>query len=474
VNEDARYNPRFLLRGGTIVSPIYPTRRSWRQALLVYTQPRVVGMIFLGFSAGLPFLLVFSTLSAWLRDVGVSRTLIGYFSWIGITYSIKVFWAPVIDRLPLPLLTRRMGKRRSWMLLAQCGIAVGLLGMALTDAQTDLTRIALFGLLVAFSSATQDITIDAYRIEAVATDLQAAMAATYVFGYRLALLAAGAGAFYVAELSSWSAAYIVMATLMLVGIGTTLVIREPSVLFDAETRTLESRVEALMGVAPGKQGLPARIAAWFSDAVVSPFVDFFSRNGRLALIILLLIGLYKVSDITMGVMANPFYLDLGFSKTEIADVTKIFGFFMTIAGAALGGLLVVRYGIMRPLLLGAAMVASTNLLFALLAVSEPDLVLLAAVISADNLSGGIATSVFIAYLSGLTNTAYTATQYALFSSLMTLPAKLLGGFSGVIVDGFGYPSFFIYAAATGLPAILLVIYLMRNRAQQADEEQSEP
>jgi len=474
VNEDARYNPRFLLRGGTIVSPIYPTRRSWRQALLVYTQPRVVGMIFLGFSAGLPFLLVFSTLSAWLRDVGVSRTLIGYFSWIGITYSIKVFWAPVIDRLPLPLLTRRMGKRRSWMLLAQCGIAVGLLGMALTDAQTDLTRIALFGLLVAFSSATQDITIDAYRIEAVATDLQAAMAATYVFGYRLALLAAGAGAFYVAELSSWSVAYIVMATLMLVGIGTTLVIREPSVLFDAETRTLESRVEALMGVAPGKQGLPARIAAWFSDAMVSPFVDFFSRNGRLALIILLLIGLYKVSDITMGVMANPFYLDLGFSKTEIADVTKIFGFFMTIAGAALGGLLVVRYGIMRPLLLGAAMVASTNLLFALLAVSEPDLVLLAAVISADNLSGGIATSVFIAYLSGLTNTAYTATQYALFSSLMTLPAKLLGGFSGVIVDGYGYPSFFIYAAATGLPAILLVIYLMRNRAQQADEEQSEP
>jgi len=446
---------------------------SWRQALLVYTQPRVVGMIFLGFSAGLPFLLVFSTLSAWLRDVGVSRTLIGYFSWIGITYSIKVFWAPVIDRLPLPLLTRLMGKRRSWMLLAQCGIAAGLLGMAMTDAQTDLTRIALFGLLVAFSSATQDITIDAYRIEAVAKDLQAAMAATYVFGYRLALLAAGAGAFYVAELSSWSVAYIVMATLMLVGIGTTLVIREPSVLFDAETRTLESRVEALMGVAPGKQGLPARMAAWFSDAVVSPFVDFFSRNGRLALIILLLIGLYKVSDITMGVMANPFYLDLGFSKTEIADVTKIFGFFMTIAGAALGGLLVVRYGIMRPLLLGAAMVASTNLLFALLAVSEPDLVLLAAVISADNLSGGIATSVFIAYLSGLTNTAYTATQYALFSSLMTLPAKLLGGFSGVIVDGYGYPSFFIYAAATGLPAILLVIYLMRNHVQQSDEAQPE-
>jgi PAT family beta-lactamase induction signal transducer AmpG len=211
----------------------------------------------------------------------------------------------------------------------------------------------------------------------------------------------------------------------------------------------------------------ARISTWFLDAVVSPFVEFFTRNGRFAVIILLLIGLYKVSDITMGVMANPFYLDLGFSKKEIADVTKVFGFFMTIAGAGLGGLLVARFGIMRPLLLGAVMVAATNLLFALLAVSDPSLALLATVVSADNLSGGLATSVFIAYLSSLTNTAYTATQYALFSSLMTLPAKLLGGFSGVIVDGYGYLSFFVYAAATGLPAILLVAYLMCNWTDHA-------
>ncbi|MCB1856678.1 MAG: MFS transporter [Gammaproteobacteria bacterium] len=420
-------------------------------------------MIFLGFSAGLPFLLVFSTLSAWLRDEGVSRTLIGYFSWVGVTYSIKVFWAPVIDRLPLPLLTRRLGRRRSWMLAAQVGIAAGLVGMAFTDPIANTSTIAMFALIVAFASATQDITIDAYRIESVSSNLQGAMAATYVFGYRVALLTAGAGVFYLAEFSSWPAAYLVMALLMTVGMATTLLIRETSASPLGSARWLEARVEDKLGIGRRSNGRMVRLAAWFADAVVSPFVDFFTRNGHLAMTILLLIGLYKVSDITMGVMANPFYLDLGFSKTQIADVTKIFGFFMTIAGAALGGVLVVRYGIMRPLLLGAVMVMLTNLLFALLAVTEPLVWRLALVVSADNLSGGIATSVFIAYLSSLTNTAYTATQYALFSSLMTLPAKLLGGFSGVIVDGYGYPSFFVYAALTGLPAIFLVAYLLANQ-----------
>ncbi|MCB1762794.1 MAG: MFS transporter [Gammaproteobacteria bacterium] len=421
-------------------------------------------MIFLGFSAGLPFLLVFSTLSAWLTDAGLSRTLIGYFSWIGITYSIKVFWAPVIDRLPLPYLTALLGKRRSWMLVAQIGIAVGLVGMASADVQRETTQVALFALVVAFCSATQDVTIDAYRIEAVDKRLQGAMAATYVFGYRLALLAAGAGAFYLAAFSSWPVAYLGMASLMLIGMVATLVVSEPDRSVSTATRELEVRVESLVGIRNPRQGRWSRFTAWFSDAVISPFVEFFNRNGRSALVILLLIGLYKVSDITMGVMANPFYLDLGFSKIQIADVTKIFGFFMTIAGAALGGLLVVRYGIMRPLLLGAVMVALTNLLFALLAVTPADLRLLALVVSADNLSGGIATSVFVAYLSSLTNSAYTATQYALFSSLMTLPAKLLGGFSGIIVDGYGYLWFFVYAAATGIPAILLVLFLSSDRA----------
>ena len=419
-------------------------------------------MVFLGFAAGLPFLLVFSTLSAWLRDVGIARTTIGFFSWVGITYSIKVFWAPVIDRLPLPGLTHQLGKRRSWMLLAQCAIALGLTGMALTDPHTDLQLIAVFALVVAFGSATQDITIDAYRIEAVDKRLQGAMAATYVLGYRVALLVAGAGAFYIAEGYSWTVAYLAMAALMGIGIVTTLVIREPEHACDERTRALEARLEQAVGI-QDKKTLAARLAAWFSDAVISPFVEFFQRNGSIAILILLLVGCYKLSDITMGVMANPFYLDLGFSKTEIANISKIFGFFMTIAGAALGGVMVVRFGLLRPLLAGAILIASTNLLFVWLAVSEPDLVTLAVVISADNLSGGFAASAFIAYLSSLTNTSYTATQYALFSSLMTLPAKFIGGFAGWVVDASGYASFFLYAGLLGLPAIFLVLHLLQRQ-----------
>lgn len=436
---------------------------SWKEAFLVYSNPRVLGMLFLGFSAGLPFLLVFSTLSAWLRDVGIERTVIGFFSWVGITYSIKFFWAPVIDRLPLPVLTSLLGKRRSWMLLAQLGIAGGLLGMAVTDPTRHIEAIAWFALLIAFSSATQDITIDAYRIEAIDKEYQGAMASTYVLGYRLALLVAGAGAFYIAEYQSWSIAYVSMATFMSIGIVTTLIIREPDVVIDEVTRKRETELEQSLGINE-TAGVLQRFASWFSDAVIAPFVDFFQRNGKIAMTILALIAVYKISDITMGVMANPFYLDLGFSKTEIANVTKIFGFFMTIAGAAIGGIMVVRYGIMRPLVLGAALIASTNLLFAFLATVKPSVAFLAVVVSADNLSGGIATSVFIAYLSSLTNTAYTATQYALFSSLMTLPAKIIGGFSGIVVDAQGYFIFFIYAAILGTPAILLSIYLLRKQS----------
>jgi len=450
------------------MSPAESQRGNWRTALAVYTRPRVVGMVFLGFAAGLPFLLVFTTLSAWLTEASISRSTIGFFSWVGITYSIKVFWAPVIDRLPFPLLTRVFGKRRGWMLAAQVTIASGLAGMALTDPASHLTQLALCALLVAFGSATQDITIDAWRIEAVEQDMQGAMAATYVLGYRLALLTAGAGALYLAELTNWTLTYITMSGLMGIGMLTTLSIPEPSHSDNPHTRMLESRLESSIGIA-GRQGLAARFAAWFTDAVISPFVEFFERSGRLAVLILLLVGCYKLSDITMGVMANPFYLDLGFSLTDIANVTKIFGFFMTIAGAGLGGILVVRFGILRPLLVGAVLVASTNLLFVWLAVSEPSLLHLAVVVSADNLSGGLATSAFIAWLSSLTNTSYTATQYALFSSLMTLPAKFLGGFAGIVVDTSGYASFFLYAGLLGIPAILLVIFLMKFTLPQASK-----
>ncbi|MDD5275715.1 MAG: MFS transporter [Methylovulum sp.] len=428
--------------------------KSWQSAFSVYAKPNVLGMVFLGFSAGLPFLLVFSTLSAWLRDEGVARSVIGFFSWVGVTYSIKVFWAPFIDRLPLPLLTRILGKRRSWMMVAQFGIAGGLLGMAGSDVHSQLQQVALFAVWVAFCSATQDVAIDAFRIESAKVEYQGAMAAAYVLGYRIALLAAGAGAFYIADFFSWTVAYLVMAVFMAVGVVATLCLAEPP---------HPIAEQEITGPAQHKP-IGQRLTTVFVEAMVNPFVEFFTRNGKTGLLILLLIALYKMSDITMGVMANPFYMDLGFSKQEIADVSKIFGFFMTIAGAALGGTLVAKYGIMRPLLLGAVMVASTNLLFAVLAVSKPNLFLLAGVISADNLSGGLAASVFIAYLSSLTSSAYTATQYALFSSLMTLPAQLLGGFSGVIVDYYGYLAFFVYASCVGLPAIVLVLLLARKTA----------
>ncbi|MEE9396144.1 MAG: AmpG family muropeptide MFS transporter [Methylococcales bacterium] len=445
-------------------------RHSWRESLLVYTKPQIISMVFLGFSAGLPYLLVFSTLSAWLRDEDVSRAVIGFFSWVGLTFSIKVFWAPVVDRVMLPFLDSLLGKRRSWMIVAQIGIALGLIGMSVSDVHTQLEQIALFAVVVAFCSATQDITIDAYRVEAIDQEYQGAMAAAYVMGYRIALLVAGAGMLYLASYIDWQFAYEVMAALMSIGVLTALLIREPEHTISPQVEAVERRMEELLHIPNQKQSLFIRFSVFISDAVISPFAEFFSRNGRMAIVILALIGVYKLSDITMGVMAYPFYLDLGYSKIQIANVAKLFGFFMTIAGAIFGGILVMRFGIMKPLLLGAILVATTNLLFAILAVLEPTVTLLAVVISADNFGGGIATSVFIAYLSSLTNTAYTATQYALFSSLMTLPAKLLGGFSGIIVDYHGYFSFFVYAAAIGLPAIFLVIYLIGCQRKQKIRE----
>nr|WP_207308677.1 MFS transporter [Marinobacter caseinilyticus] len=419
--------------------------------------------MFLGFSAGLPFLLVFSTLNARLADVGVETATIGFFSWLGITYSIKVVWAPIVDRLALPVLDRMFGKRRSWMLLAQTGVATGLVLMANVDAVATPTLMALCGLLVAFSSATQDVAIDAYRIEVAEPRLQAALAAMYIFGYRLALLVAGAGALYLAEFWSWQVSYEVMALLVCVGVVTVLLIKEPEVNHFSAAADMAEAVSREVG----KRGhLPprlARIAGWFSAAVAGPFLDFFRRYRELSLLILLLVALYRVCDISMGVMANPFYLSyMGFSKTDVADVTKIFGFFMTIAGSLLGGLLVVRYGVRPVLLAGAVLTAASNLLFVLIAQQPPDLVGLAIVVSADNLSGGIANVALIAWLSSMTSAAFTATQYALFSSLMTLPGKFLGGFSGMVVASYGYIEFFLISSLMGVPAILLAWWMLRH------------
>ena len=413
----------------------------------MYSKPRVIAMLFLGFSAGVPLFLVFGTLSVWLRREGIDRTTIGYVSWVAILYGFKFVWAPLVDRLQLPFLTRWLGQRRSWMLLAQCGVLAGLWLMASNNPAVQLSALVAAALLVAFSSATQDISIDAWRIEAVSTDLQGAMAATYQLGYRLGLILAGGGALVIAGNYSWNIAYFVMGCAMLIGMVTTLSVAEP---------------EHTLRQPSGDQGMH-RLATWFVGAVAHPFVEFFRRNGVMAIAILLFIGLFRISDITMGVMTGPLYVDMGFTDEQIGWVSKTFGVIVTIVGALLGGVLVMRYGIMRMLIVAAALVVATNLVFAWLATQGPEILWLALVITADNLSGGIAGSTFIAYLSSLTNRAYTATQYALFSSLMLLPAKFIGGFSGKVVDDYGYIHFFLYAGLLGIPAILLAIYLLSRK-----------
>ena len=436
-------------------------QHSWSDAIKVYGQSRVWAMMFLGFSAGLPLLLVFGTLSGWLARVGIDKTTIGFVSWVALVYGLKFMWAPIVDRLRLPLLGRMFGQRRSWMLLAQCSIIIGLLNMAANDPLLNLEMLVWSALLVAFSSATQDITIDAWRIEALPVESQGAMAGTYQLGYRLGMILAGGGAFSLAHFYSWPFAYTVMAMAMIIGIVTTLLIPEPDHTVASDTWKQEDRVIAFM---ENSAHLPRRLRdtyAWFIGAVVCPFTEFFIRNGKMALAILLFIGLFRISDISMGVMANPLYVDRGYSDLDIGIITKTVGPVITIIGALLGGVLVFRFGVMTMLLAGAIVVILTNLAFALLAILPPELLYLSIVVGADNLAGGLAGSVFIAYLSGLTNRAYTATQYALFSSLMLLPAKFIGGFSGVVVDSYGYVNFFIYTAALGLPAIALIVYLKK-------------
>ena len=328
------------------------------------------------------------------------------------------------------------------MFAGQMGIAAGLITMSLVGP-SNLLLLSLAALLVAFSSATQDIGIDAFRIEAAEAEYQGAMTAAYVFGYRVALLVSGAGALYLSDYFSWQVTYLVMAALMSVGVITVLLVDEP-----VRNRLIERSDMFRQGLLP-----------WFKTAIAGPFIDFFQRHKKNALIILIFISIFRLSDIAMGIMANPFYIDMGYSKTEIANIAKIFGFLMSIAGSFLCGALVIKWGLTRPLLLGAVAVATTNLLFAGLSQLEPEVEYLAVVISADNISGGFAATAFIAYLSSLTNKAYTATQYALFSSMMTLPGKFISGFSGIVVDNFGYFQFFVVAALLGVPAILLAIYL---------------
>jgi PAT family beta-lactamase induction signal transducer AmpG len=428
------------------MSPTEVNKQSWVAALKVYLEPASWRMLCLGFSAGLPLLLVLGTLSFRLREAGIDRSTIGFLSWVGLAYGFKWVWSPLVDRMPLPLLTRWLGRRRSWLLLAQLTVVAGLVGMALLDPQVALEPVVWCALVVAFASATQDIALDAYRIESADAQHQAALAATYQTGYRLAMIWAGAGVLWVAARvagadetaylhNAWQTAYLVMAASMSLGVLTVLLSPEPA-----------------QPVLP-----PARNAAeWLRGALVEPFAEFIRRYRWQAAIILGLIAVYRISDVVMGIMANPFYVDMGYTKDEVAAVTKVFGVIMTLLGAFIGGVLSMRLGVMRILMLGAVLSAITNVLFAWLATRGHDLTALVWVISADNLASGIASAAFIAYLSSLTNVNYSATQYALFSSMMLLAPKWLAGFSGVYVDAHGYEAFFTSTAILGAPVLLLV------------------
>lgn len=436
--------------------------RNWRDSLAAYTHPRVASMLFLGFSSGLPLPLVLTTLSARLRQAGIDRTTIGYFSLVGLAYSFKYFWAPVVDRLPL---LRRFGRRRSWMLLAQCGIAAGVVSMAFNDpSPASAAHFAWLAVFTAFCSSTQDIAVDAWRIEAVGVERQGAMAAAYQTGYQLALIAAGAGALHTAAGHGWRTAYLVMACCAAVGPLTTLLTAEPEARIDRATVRQEARVVAFLERSAHWPEWLRQIVAWLLGAVVCPFVDFFSRYSLgTGLMLLALIVCYRVNYTTMGVAANTFYIDMGYTLNQIALVSKVYGILMTLAGALVAGLLVKRYGVPRTLLTGWALLTVANLFYAWFArLHHPGTEWLAVAVSFDNLGNGIAGTAFITYMSSLTNTAYTATQYALFGTLWSLPAKSLASQWGRIVDAFGYPPFFVYTALTGVPALLLVLWLMHR------------
>jgi len=434
----------------------------WIDAVKAYGHPRVRGMLFLGFSSGLPFMLVFSTLSAWLRESGIERATIGMLSWVGLAYTIKFVWAPVVDRLKLPVLYRLLGRRRSWMLLAQSGIALGLLNMAhLSPEQGHLAIVAGLALLVAFSSATQDIAVDAWRIESASQPMQGVMAASYQLGYRVAIMVATAGALWVASDHGWGIAYTTMAAFACIGILTTLLMPEPQPLVARESLLQEQGVVEWIERKAHWPPVARNAGAWVIGAIVCPFTDFVSRYGtRLAILMLAFIGSYRLADFTMGVMTNPFYIDMGYSLKEIAAIAKGVAVIMSIVGTLLGGIAVARLGSVRSLLLGSVLVIAANLLFAAFAYfDQPTLWGLGLVVGADNLAMGVAGTSLIAYLSSLTSASYTATQYALFSSMYALPGKLLMGMSGFVVDALGYPWFFCYTASLGLPALVLLYFL---------------
>ncbi|HXQ41641.1 MAG TPA: MFS transporter [Candidatus Udaeobacter sp.] len=406
----------------------------WRQAMAVYTDRRILLIAFMGFSSGLPLLLTLSTLSYWLAKLGVSKTSIGLFALVGTPYSFKFLWAPFLDQIRPPFL----GRRRGWALIIQLALALAILAMGMTDPAFDPWWTALAVLVVAFLSASQDIVIDAYRIEILPEALQGAGAAATQVGYRFGLLAAGAGAVALADFVAWHWVFASLALLMAVGMATMLLAPEPAMPAAIQRQSLARRLE--MGV-------------------IEPFLDFLGRRGWL--VILLFVLLYKFGEAVSGTMATPFYVELGFTGVEIAEITKIFGIVASLAGTLAGGLMVARVGIMRALFLGGVLQAAGILLFAVLAYQGHDRLWLAIVVGSDNFVSGLGSAAFVAYLSALCNVAFTGTQYALLTSFMAWGRTLLSSGSGWLAVRLGWPVFFIASTGLAVPGLLLLLWLSR-------------
>jgi PAT family beta-lactamase induction signal transducer AmpG len=413
---------------------------SWGKALTVYFTRRQLIIFVMGFASGLPLLLTLSTLSYWLSTVGVDKTTIGLFTLVGIPYTFKFAWSPIIDQVCLPLLGR-LGRRKSWLLLIQPLLAAAIFAMGQSDPASTPLVTASLTLAVAFFAASQDIVIDAYRIEILRPEEQGAGAGSTQVGYRFGLLLAGAGAFAMSDFFPWSLVFSALAGVMLLCAVFTLFIPEPDV---------RARVT----------GAPRRsYAEWIKEAFFDPFSDFLRRPA--AIVILLFILFYKYGDAFGGAMANPFYNELNFTGVELAEFSKIYGLIASLVGGVLGGIVVARFGIFRTLLVGGALQAATNILFSVLAMKGHDLLWLGIAITADNLSGGIASAAFVAYLSGLCNVAYTATQYALLTSFMSAGRTILSAGSGWVADHTDWVTFWALTAFMAVPGLLLLLWIAR-------------
>ena len=405
---------------------------------------RVALMIALAFGTGLPYLLVFSTLSVRLREAGVALSTIGMFSWLGFAYTLKFLWAPFVDAIDVPLLARRFGRRRAWLLVSQLFVAFALVGSGMTDPKTGIEWTALFTMLAAFGSATQDIVTDAWRIDAAPDERQGIMVAAYQLGYRLGLLSAGAGALYLAEFIDWRTSYATMGALMSIGLVATL---------------LSPVVDRARDAVPGAQVVHKRFN--LVEAVKEPLVDLYARMGRVLVVVLVLCALYRMSDFVAGVMSGPLYVDLGFTKAQIASIAKLYGVIVGIIGAFAGGIMVARFGLFASMIAGAAAQAISHLAFAWLSTQGASITALIVAISIDNFSQSFGGTILVTYMSGLTGAGYAATQYALLSSMYALPGKLVAGGSGFMVEAYGYPVFFCLTAAILIPVVAL-IYIVRR------------